>query len=247
MPKFVLQNVRLFTGSADLTTVNNKVEVKAEAETQDTTAFVPTGDVWTEVLAGLRSCELNAEGQWEALDNSRVDNVSFGDLGTITPWTICPAGAAVGALAYLTGTLRTSYELGGSVGDVAPWTADGKGSTPLVRGVIAHPPGTARTANGSGTAIQLPAIAAGQSLYIASHVQSVAGTTPSLTVRVESDDANGFASPTTQATFTAATGLTSQLIRVPGPITDTWWRAAWTITGTAPSFLFTTAFGIAAP
>lgn len=245
MAKFVLTNVRLFTGTADLTTVNNKVEIKAEAEDKETTAFAATGDVWTEVLGGIKSVELNAEGQWEALDNTKVDDVSFGDLGAVTPWTICPATAAVSSLAWLTGTLRTSYQLGGSVGDVAPWTADGKGSYPLVRGVIAHPPGTARTGNGSGTSIQLAAVPAGQSLYAALHVQSVSGTTPSLTASIESDDDTGFASATTIGTFTAATGLTSQLLQIPGPITDDWFRAAWTITGTTPSFLFTISMGVA--
>lgn len=245
MSKFTWQNVRLFTGTADLTTVNNKVELKAEVEDQDATAFAPTGDVWREVLSGIRSVEVNAEGQWEALDNSKVDNVSFGDLATVTPWTICPAGAAVPNLAYLTGTLRTSYSLGGQVGDVAPWSAEGKGNNPLVRGVIAHPPGTARTATGTGTAVQLGAVSASQALYVALHVQSVAGTTPSLTVRVESDNASGFPSATTVGTFTAATTLTSQLLRIAGPITDDWFRVAWTISGTGPSFLFTASAGIA--
>lgn len=245
MPKFTMKNVRLFTGTADLTTVNNKVEVKADIDEQESTAFAPTGDVWREVLGGIRTVELSAEGQWEALDGTRVDNVSFGDLATVTPWTICPAGAAVGDLAYLTGALRTSYSLGGAVGDVAPWSADGKGNNPLVRGVIAHPPGTARTTTGTGTSIQLGAVPAGQALYAALHVQSVAGTTPSLTVRVESDNATGFPSATTVGTFTAATGLTSQLLRIPGPITDDWLRAAWVISGTGPSFLWTLSLGIA--
>ena len=245
MGRFVLQNVRLFAAGADLTTVNNKLEVKAEAETQDTTAFVPTGEVWSEVLAGLRSVEASAEGQWEAGDPGKVDNVSFGDLGAVTPWTACPAGAAVGSLAYLFNSTRTSYELGGSIGDVAPWKADGKGNSPLVRGTIAHPPGTARTASGAGTSIQLGAVPADKALYVGLHVHSMAGTTPSITARVESDDATGFPSATTAGTFAAATAVGGQWLRIPGPITDTWYRAAWTIAGTTPSILFTVSLGIA--
>lgn len=244
MSKFVLANVRLFTGTADLTSNNNKVEIKATVEDKPTTAFAPSGDVWQEVLGGISSVEINAEGQWEALDTTKVDNVSFGDLATLTPWTVCPAGATVPSLAYFTSTLRTSYELGGSVGDVAPWTADGKGSWPLVRGAIAHPPGTPRTATGTGTAVQLTPAIAGQYVYAALHVQSVSGTTPSMTVTLQSDDNSGFTSPTTIATFTAATTVTSQILRVAGPITDNWFRLAWTITGTTPSFVFTGAIGI---
>lgn len=245
MAKFTWANVRLFTGSADLTTVNNKVAVKAEAERQDATAFTASGVVWKETLTGLRSTEISAEGQWEASDLGKVDNVSWADLGSVTPWTICPAGAAVSDLAYLTGLLRGEYQLGGSVGDVAPWMASGEGTYPLIRGVVGHPPGTARTVTGTGTSIQLGAVASGQALYAGLHVLSVSGTTPSLTARIESDNATGFPSAVTAGTFTAATALTSQFLRIPGPITDDWFRVAWTISGTTPSFLFLVSLGIA--
>ncbi len=174
-----------------------------------------------------------------------VDDASWAGLGGLGPWTVSPDGATVGGLAYLTWALRGSYTLGGEVGDVAPWSADAKGSWPLARGVIAHPPGTARTSTGDGTAVQLGAVPAGQRLYAALHVLSAAGTTPSLTVTVQSDDASGMASPTTQLTFAAATGRGGQILRTTGgAITDTYYRASWTISGTSPSFLFLVSFGI---
>jgi hypothetical protein len=245
MAKFTLQNVRLFVAGADLTTVNNKLELTAEVEAQDSTAFVPTGDAWSEVLPGLRTFEASGEGQWEAGDPGKVDNVSFSDLGAATPWTACPATAAVSSLAWLGSTQRTSYELGAPVGDVAPWKADGKGTSPLVRGVIAHPPGTARTTTGVGSSVQLGAVSATQALYVGLHVHSVTGTTPSITARIESDNATGFPSAVTVGTFVAANAIGGQWLRIPGPITDDWFRAAWTISGTGPSFLFTVSFGIA--
>jgi hypothetical protein len=245
MAKFTLQNVRLFVSGADLTTVNNKVELSAEVEDQDATAFSPSGPAWTEVLAGLRMTEASAEGQWEAGDLTKVDNVSFAGLGVSTPWTVCPVGANVGDLAWLTAMMRTSYSLGDAVGEVAPWSADGKGSWPLVRGLIAHPPGTTRTTTGTGTITQLGAVAAGQSLYAGLHVLSVAGTTPAITVTIQSAAAVGFASPTTRLTFTSANSVGGEVLRVAGPITDQYYRANWSITGTTPSFLFASSFGIA--
>ncbi|GAA2681719.1 hypothetical protein [Actinoplanes palleronii] len=245
MAKSVLQNVRLFVAGADLTTVNNQLELKPEVEDKMSTAFVPTGDVWVERLAGLRSVQASAEGQWEAGDLSKVDDVAWATLGSTTPWTACPATAAVGSLAYLFNSVGGSYELGDQVGEVAPWKAEGRGTSPLVRGQIAHPPGTARTASGTGTSAQLGAVSATQALYVGLHVHSVSGTTPSLTVRVESDNATGFPSPVTVGTFSAATAIGGQWMRIPGPITDDWFRAAWTISGTTPSFLFTVSFGIA--
>ena len=74
---------------------------------------------------------------------------------------------------------------------------------------------------------------------------SVAGTTPSITARVESAPAEAFAAPTTRLTFDAATAAGGQALRTDGTaITDTWWRVAWTITGTTPSFLLAAALGI---
>lgn len=75
----------------------------------------------------------------------------------------------------------------------------------------------------------------------------MAGTgTPTLTVAIESDDASGFASATTRLTFDAATAAGGQILRTDGTaITDTWYRANWTISGTSPSFLFALALGVA--
>jgi hypothetical protein len=133
-----------------------------------------------------------------------------------------------------------------AVGEVAPWTSTAKSSWPLVRGQFAHPPGAARTATGTGTGLNLGAVAAGKRLYASLHVLSVAGTaTPTITGRIESSVDNTFAAPTTRATFAAATAVGGQVLRTDGTAyTDTWWRIAWTISGTTPSFLFAAALGI---
>ncbi|MFF0469331.1 hypothetical protein ACFYPX_18105 [Micromonospora zamorensis] len=246
MPKFTLKGVRLFSGGVDLTSNSNKVELKAEIEGKDVTAFNPTSttEVWTELIGGLSTTTADAEGQWEAGDASKVDDALWAARGGVGPLTICPAGATDGALAWLTKSLTGSYTLGGQVGDVAPWSASWAGSWPLSRGLVLHPPGTARTATGNGVTRQLGAVAAGRALYVTAHVLSVAGTTPSLTVVVESDDNAGMTTPVTRATFTAATAVSGQAVQILGPITDDWWRVRWTITGTGPSFLFVAAAGL---
>jgi hypothetical protein len=54
-----------------------------------------------------------------------------------------------------------------------------------------------------------------------------------------------FGAPTPRLTFSASTAIGGQILRTDGtPITDTWWRMAWTISGTTPSFLFAAALGI---
>ena len=244
MGKQVLLDVRLFAVGADLSGNSNKVELSSEVEDKETTNYRSGG--YKEVLGGLASSEITGEGQWEAGDPSKVDDASWSQLGGLGPWTVCPSDATVGALAYFTQALRSDYKQGDAVGEVAPWSGTAKGSWPLARGQIAHPPGTPRTVTGTGTSLNLGAVPAGKRLYAALHVLSVAGTTPSITARVESDDATGFPSATTQLTFSAATAPGGQILRTSGTaITDSWWRIAWTISGTTPSFLFAAALGIA--
>lgn len=244
MAKSVLLNVRCFAVGLDLTSNSNKIEVAAEVEVKPVTNYGSDG--WGEVVGGLASAEISGEGQWEAGDETKVDDASWDQLGGVGPWSVSANNAAaVGGLAYLTRAMRADYKLGAEVGEVAPWTSTAKGSWPLVRGQFAHPPGTARTTTGTGTGLELGAVAAGRRLYAALHVLSVSGTTPSLTARVESSADDTFAAPTTRLTFDAAAGAGGQILRTDGTaITDTWWRLAWDITGTTPSILFAAALGI---
>jgi hypothetical protein len=245
----VLYNVRLFTGGADLTAASNKVVFGADREEKDVTTFLPASDPdsgWKKVTGGLASGAVAASGFWEAGDAGKVDNSTWTNLGGLTGWTVCPADATVGAPAYLMKAMTGKYQFLGTVGDINPYEAEAKSAWPIVRGVVAHPPGTARTANGSGTASELTAVTATQNLYASLHVLSVSGTSsPTLTVIVESDVDGLFGSPATRATFTAATAISGQITRVPGAITDTFYRVSWTITGTNPSFLFAVSLGIA--
>ncbi|MGW1324788.1 hypothetical protein ACWD64_19875 [Streptomyces antibioticus] len=242
---FVLLDARLFAGGADLTGQSNKIEVSAEVEEKDRTNYRSGG--YKEVIGGLASAELMGEGQWAAGDPGIVDDVSWADLGAVGAWSAGPDDSGVGDLAYFMRALRSDYKLGDAVGEVAPWSGTAKSSWPLVRGVFAHPPGTARSSTGDGTAQELGAIAAGQRLYAALHVLSVAGTsTPTITVEIESDTEEAFGdSPETVASFDAATARGGQILRTDGTAhTDTWYRPTWTITGSGPSFLFVVAFGI---
>ncbi|MFI6861786.1 hypothetical protein ACIBKZ_18120 [Streptomyces sp. NPDC050421] len=242
MSKFVLLDARLFAPGADLSGASNKIELTSEIEDKDATTYRSGG--WKEVLGGLGSAEISAEGLWEAGDPSKVDDASWSTLGGIGPYTVCPGDSVVGALAYVTSGMRTDYKVGDAVGEIAPWSGTVKSSWPLVRGQIAHPPGTARTATGTGTALNLGAIPAGKRLYAALHVLSATGTTPSITARIESGDA-ALTTPTTRLTFAAATAAGGQILRGDGTaITDTHYRVAWTVTGTTPSFMFCVSLGI---
>lgn len=241
----VLTGCRIFAGSADLTSSSNKVEVSAEAEEKEVTNFASGG--WKEVRGGLLSSKMSAGGQWEAFDLSKVDDETWADLGTLIPFTVFPDVATEGSPAYFTQALRRTYSLFDAVGEVSPWQAEVSGTWPVVRGASLENPGTPRTATGTGTAVQLGVIPAGKRLYAALHVLSVAGTAaPTITVKVQADNASGFPSPLDQITFTAATAIGSQIARTAvGALADDWYRVSYTITGTTPSFLFVVTAGIA--
>lgn len=244
MSKFVYTSCRIYSGGADLSGQSNKIELSAEHEDKDTTNFDSNG--WRECRAGLAKSEGMGSGQWEAGDTSKVDDAQWAALGGLGALSVCPIDANAGSLAWLTYAMSGSFMVGGTVGDVAPWEVKFKGSWPLVRGVSLHPPGTARTASGNGSAVlALPVtgVPSGQYLYAALHVLSVSGTTPSLTVKVQSDVDNTFASPADQITFSAASARGGQIQRVAGPITDTYYRVNYTISGTNPSFLFVVTVG----
>lgn len=245
MAKTVFTGSRIFAGGADLTSSSNKCEINAEVEDKDVTTYGSSG--WNEVIGGLKSGELKAGGFWEAADDSKVDNASWSNLGGANvPYTVGPTGASIGDTCYFMRGVETSYKLFGEVGEVAPWETSATSNWPVVRGTFYHAPGTARTSTGTGSAtLGTGAVTTGKALYGALHVLSASGTTPSLTVTVESDDNSGFTSPTTVITFTAATAITSEILRSTTVSADTYYRIKWTISGTSPSFTFVVALGVA--
>lgn len=243
-----LTDARIYVAGADLSGYSNQVEVAAEAEALDKTTFTSSG--YREFVGGHRSLTGSVSGFFDAGSASLPDDRFFADLGaTGVPWSVCPTAGAVGDVAYTSSVFRPSYTLLGDVGQLAPFTStvagDGK---PLVRGQILHPAGTARTTTGTGTSAQLGTVSATQRLYAALHVFSVSGTsTPTLTVKVQSDNATGFPSSADVITFTGATAVGGQFSSAAGAITDDWFRVSWTISGTTPSFTFAVVVGIATP
>jgi hypothetical protein len=247
MAKTILTNARLFAVGLDVTSQSNEVSLTSEVEDKDTTTYGSNG--WTEVVGGLRSAEVMAKGFWEAGSADLVDDATWAALGAAAgSLTVAPVGAADGALAYVGQVMQMAYRVGDAVGEVAPWELSGHGHGTIGRGVIAHPPGTARAASGVGTSINLGAVAAGQRLIAAVHVLSVSSTL-SITPRIETDTATGFPSATTPTglTGTAATNANSpqgQFLSSDGSaLTDTWQRAAWTTSGSG-SALFVVAIAI---
>lgn len=242
----VLLDARVFMAGADLSGNGNKIELSEEAETKAVTNWRSGGA--REVKAGIRGCDIMGEGQWEAGDLGKPDDALFAAKRTLDPWSLAPrsdSDLAAGGLMYLVKALKTKMTVWGDLGEVSGWAGEARSAWPLVRGACAHPSGVPRTASGNGTAVQLGAVTADRYLYANAHFLSFAGTsTPTITVKIQSDDNSGFTTPTDRLTFIGATAISGQASRVKGPFTDTYWRAVWTVTGSTPSFLFLVSMGI---
>lgn len=237
----VLTDARVLLNGADLSGAANKVEVTPSFAEEDASTFNSNG--WKELAAGQASHEWAVEGLWDAGSYAAPDDRLWADLGLVAAWT-ATAAAAEGSVAYLGNVLDAQAKLGGEVGKLMPFTAKGVGSGRVGRGLLLAGAGTARTVTGNGSPFQVGAVASGQTLLAALHVCSVAGTvTPTITVKLQSSPTSGGAY-VDRVTFTAATAVGSQLATLAGPVTDPWWRAAWTITGSTPSFLVAVAAGL---
>lgn len=248
MAKQVLLNVRAFVGPADLTGQSNKIELVDTMEEKETTNYGSGGA--KELLAGVESVAIGAEGQWDSGDPGKIDDEMWANRRVIEAWTIGPETADASALAYLTQAARLNSKLFGAVGDVLPWSLTAGGSWPLVRGGITQPPGTAITADGNATGLNLGATSASQRLYASLHVLSVAGTlVPTIACTIQSASSNAFSSPTTRLSFTTVSAVGGQIIRTAAAANaHTWYRAVFDVTsngGVGMSFLAVAAIGIA--
>ena len=236
----VLKNQKLWFGGYDFTGRMNALALESGVELQDGTVF---GDTARRRLAGLKSVIANHEGYFDA---ELVDKPLFDAIGIVDqPMTFGPVDGVEGSLAYTFAAIIGQYSPGGQVGELFAFTVSAEGSdgSELIRGTLMH--NAARTVTADGTARQLGAVSASQKLYAALHVITVAGSTPTLDVKVQSDDASGFPSPTDRITFTQKTAIGAKWATpVAGVIDDDWWRITWTIGGGSPSFTFVVVVGI---
>ncbi|MFP3908099.1 MAG: hypothetical protein ACLFWR_13805 [Acidimicrobiales bacterium] len=150
--------------------------------------------------------------------------------------------SGVGDTAFLMKAVNLSYSPAGSVGERYDFEAGLSARGDLVRGKLLHD--ATVTADDEGPAVQLGTVGSDERLYAALHVVAADGSSPTLDVTVESDDAQGFSSPVSRITFDQATGRTSQWKTLDGAVADDWFRIAVTVGGTDPSFTVIVTLGI---
>ena len=236
MGSLILSNAKLWLAGYDLSGQSNALALEYSAEEKDETAF---GMGTRKNKGGLKVIGASAEGFWEA-GVGLLDEGIFTRIGVSDEVVSMAAEAdgAEGQIGYTFKSLLATYEpLFTEVGEIAPFSFRASGRDVLARGTIVH--NATRTASGNGTAFELGEVAVGKKLYAALHVLSAVGTSPTLDVIVQSDDAQGFGSPTSRITFGQKTAIGAEWATpVAGAIADTWWRVNYTIGGTLPSLRF---------
>lgn len=234
MAPIVLDNVWSIAGGYDFTCDSNQARLELEAEAVDKTVFCSGG--WREVLAGLKSTAFNLAGFWESAATQKVDPEIFSNLGVGNEvFSFGPIKSA-GQPAYLFRGLKQSYSLLGEVGAAAPFALGVVGSDTygVARGKYAGSSVITGAAQVVGAGQQLTAVSATQALYVHVHVT---GTPTSVTLKIQSDDNGGFSTPTDLQTLTAITTASGVWVRIPGSITDSFFRVISTA-GTGSNTVF---------
>jgi hypothetical protein len=234
----VITDARIYVAEFDLSGVSNQVELSIEVDPQEVTNFDSNG--WREHKAGLFDSTLTTNG---FVDYETSEKALHGALGTSRIVSVAES-AAVGSTAWLGRRMGVSMSPGATVGQATQLSGTLRSTTPegVVEGIVLAAASTV-TASGTSTPVEHAAIGAGEVGWAALHVFETSGT-PTLDVVVQSDDASGFASPTSRITFAQATGVGSQFLSVAGAVTDDWWRCSFTVGGGSPSVRFAVVFGI---
>ena len=242
MSSQILTSVGVFLDGYDVSGDHNAVALQAQADAVETTTFA-SGGARTR-LPGLKTFDANLQGLWEG-GTGKINETHFNRVGASPILTLSPKNlGAEGELAMFGQLVHASYAPGAQVGDALKFAVAMQGTGDLALGTILH--NATRSATGTGTIMNLGAVLSTQRIMASLHLLSITGG-GSLTAKVQSAAAVGFASPTDRITFGALSAIGAQLATpVAGPITDAFWRASWTLTGSSPTALFVLAFAIQA-
>ena len=234
-------NASVLFNAYDLSQYLRNAAPALDIELLDATPFqAPGGD--KVYVSGFRDGKLSLEGffQSDSVNQAAIDDVFNSVIGGTTKQivTVSPEGAdAVGKRTFLIDADTTSYKVGSPATGLIQSNAEIQSSSGLGYGVILQPV-AALTATGNGAAVDnAAATTKGGAGHL--HIIAFAGTTPTITVKIQHSVDNS--AWVDLITFTAATGKTAERIEVTGTV-NRYLRAIRTIGGTTPSFTIAVAF-----
>jgi len=238
----VMLNCKVLLGGLDLSGQHSSLQLEYGAEMLDVTVFQPGVGTATRLnKPGLKTFSFNGDIFWDDV----TDLALFNRIAAVREvMSFAPVGETEGDRTFFTQGVNATYNpASGEVGQLLKANMVGQNSNQaLVRGQLMKRGNVATTSNSTG--IQMGAVAAGQRIYSALHVLApLTSGVPSIVAIIESDDTAGFTTPTTRLTHATFTEDGADWKEAAGPITDTYWRAKWTISG-AQTFTIFHSFGI---
>jgi hypothetical protein len=246
MPVVAFTAAQILIGDLDVSPFTNNVSSPVMVDMLDASTAGSGG--FRSFAPGMRHGEIGVSGFQDYAVGGFFEKISTGDGGVSTLASVAPIApggtlTAGDPCCFMRGPIDAITEDEGDAGELAKMAVHLMEDGPFVMGSVLHPL-AARSSTASGTVVAMVGPTLSQTLYAGLHVTAGSGGT--LTVRVQTDDAVGFPSPTTRITFTAVTlpvGAGELKFLTPVNIsTETHVRADWTIT--AGSFTFAVVAGI---
>ena len=235
------KDTQLYIDQYDFSGVALNATVTSNREVADVTAFADTDMTY---VFGKMGGTIDITGLWSAASPA-WDSFLFNDLGTdgvnVSVW---PEGAAAGKRGWAAECSGVSQPFTANTGDFITADVSYQAESALVyaRSYIQQTTGT--TPSDNSASYQDGAITASQIGVGFLQVFSAGGSSPTLDIKIQSDNGSGMSSPTDRITFTRATGATVERKTVAGAITDDWYRVTITAGGSSPAFAYIVAFGI---
>ncbi|MBE9509134.1 MAG: hypothetical protein IMY86_13940 [Chloroflexi bacterium] len=244
MAIYVSKDLKYLVDGYDLSPAINELTLDASFDAPESTCYGSSSR--TRASGGLADTRISFHGFWDANTASfKIDDVMDAARGTKKNAMVCPKSKTEGDPGYITQNIVTAVApITGSVGEIIGITSEAAGAEEIVRGIIMASEVEAEDPGSTGTIRELGAVTATQRVYAQLQVYAASGTLPTMDVTVKSDAAESFLSPTTQLTFTQATGVVAEWKSKAGAITDTWWRVDFAIADTTPKFTFIVTVGI---
>lgn len=241
---------KILVGAYDLTTSHTNIGLSLARESVESNCMqndtAGTAKFMQEWIHGRKSFTFSMSGYSNpgvGLPATVLD-AALGTANSII--TVIGGTAAAGDTAYTAlATVSEHEEISGSVGGMTAFAAAAFGEgTPVFRGKVMGV--GAKTSTGNGNIVQLGAITAGtNTLYAALHVTGITGSDITMVVDLYSSASSNMAAATKRVTFTTvATTITSEIKSLATAVTDTYWRATWTLTGDVPSYTIALNAGI---
>lgn len=236
----VIKGVQAFLGEYDISGVGTGLEAAPEIEVQE---YRPWNSLAVRKEAGLQMGTASLSGVLEFDDAGKS---LFSRRGIKVPFSahIERTPAQAGDDTLFLNPVQGTISAPATQGDLSTFQLDLQADGPIIWGKVLAIGNKTVTAVGSPT--QFPAVAAGRNVYAVIHVTALAGASPTIDVVIESDNSVIMSSPTARFTFQQFTVPGSEYLVLPaGPgITDTWWRASWTLGGTSPEAFISVSLGI---